>query len=64
MKDLVMWTRLGPNGSPSGSQNRPRHSLEHILGALGELLGSFGRPFLVENRSAGVQVVPVAMFWG
>ena len=64
MKDLVVETRLGPNGSPSGSQNRPRSSTEHILGAPGELLGSLGRLFLVENRSAGVQVVPVAMFWG
>ena len=49
MKDVVVGTCLGPNGSPSGSQNRPRRSLEHILGVPGELLGSFGRPFFVEN---------------
>ena len=62
MKDLVVGTCLAPNGSPSGSQNRPRSSTEHILGAPEELLGSFGRPFLVENRSAGVQVAPCLLY--
>ena len=57
MKDLVVGTCLDPNGSPRGSQNRPRRSLEHILGALGELLASLGRPFSVRIHSSSVQIV-------
>ena len=49
-----MGTCLAPNGSPSGSQNRPRRSLEHTLGALGELLDSLGSPFSVRIHSSSV----------